>query len=457
VAAILPVEACRAGERYLMIRAVSDKKNERADARRVEDRFERRLAAFESLFRLFEKLVATFDMDAIASLLVTFMGEQKVKRAALYLASSGKRRLEPHSAAGAAGGHVLPSIAVESAFVRSLAEAGGSVRLDEFNVDAAQAAGEDDAELRSLVEAGFSHAIGLAGRDGFLGMLIYGGADDAGGFPSDDELCATLARGASIAIGNALLREKIDASMRNLEEFSGAKRDLVAAVVQDIRMPLAFLKSALWSLDPDQASESVLVDMAKDAAVRLESKIEYVLSLSDIEPGARDFEMESAEVSSIVEDILREKLPELEEKQVRVDLDDRARFRKALIDPGKIAIAIRSLIDNAVQAVERDGTVAVTIRVSEEPPGKEDGVDMDDSSASAGGEADPRRNRPARSADASSYLVIDVRDDGIANLDRFGSGLVISRKVVSGHGGMLLCKSDPGRFAQFSVWIPLDV
>jgi signal transduction histidine kinase len=444
MAAILPVEACRTGERCCMIRAISDKKNERADVRRIEDRHERRLIAFESLFRLVEKLGATFDISVIANLLVTFMGEQKAKRSSLYLASSGKRRFEPHTAAGAAGNGELPPIPLESAFVRWLAEAGGSVRLDEFGGGAGQTAAEDEKELGCLAEAGFSHAIGLAGRDGLLGMLIYGGIDDGDGFHNcDGELCAMLARGASISIGNALLHEEIDASMKDLEKFSGAKRELIANVAQDIRMPLAFLKSALWSLEPDQAGESVLVDMAKDAAGRLERKIEYVLSLSDIESDAGGFEMESADVSSIVEDILREKLPELEEKQVHVDLDDRARFRKALIDSGKLAVVIRSLIDNAVHAVERDGTVTVTIRVSEESPGKEDGVDMDD--------------RRSRNADASSYLVIDVRDDGNVNLDRFRSGLLISQTVVFGHGGKLLCKSDPGWGAQFSIWIPLDV
>ncbi|MFA4948104.1 MAG: HAMP domain-containing sensor histidine kinase [Candidatus Krumholzibacteriia bacterium] len=458
MAAILPVEACWIGERCCMIRAISDKKNERVDSRRIEERRERRLIAFESLFRLVEKLGATFDVGEIANLLVTFMGEQKVKRTSLYLVASRRKRLEPHTMTGAAGGGVLPCIPLESAFVRWLAEADGPVRLDEFNADAGQAAAEDEEDPRSLVEAGFSHGIGLTGREGLLGMLLYGGVDEGDGLHNcDGELCAMLARGASISIGNALLHEEIDASMKDLEKFSGAKRELIANVAQDIRMPLAFLKSALWSLEPDQAGENVLVDMAKDAAGRLERKIEYVLSISDIEPDASGFEMESADVSSIVEDILREKLPELEEKQVHVDLDDRARFRKALIDPGKLAVVIRSLVDNAVHAVERDGTVTVTIRVSEESPGKEDGVDMDDRRANAREEADPRRNRRSRNADASSYLVIDVRDDGIVNLDRLGSGLLISQKVVSGHGGKLLCTSDPGWGAQFSIWIPLDV
>jgi len=429
-----------------MIRAVSDKKNERADSRRIEERLERRTTAFESLFRLVEKLGATFDVGEIANILAAFMEERQAKRTTLYLVASGRKRLEPQAAA--AGGGALPSIPLESAFVRWLAEADGPVRLDEFDADAGQAAAEDEEDPRSLVEAGFSRAVALAGREGLLGMLLYGGVEDGDGFRDcDDELCAMLARAASISIRNALLSAKAGALIQDLERFSGAKRELVAGVAQDIRMPLAFLKNALWSLEPDEGGESVLVDMAKNEIGRLERKMEYVLTLNDIEPGSRDFEMESADVSSIVEDILREKLPELEEKQLHVDVDDRARFRKALIDPGKLSVVIRSLIDNAVDAVERDGTVAVTIRVSGGPPGKEDGVALDD--------------RRANAADASSYLVIEVRYDGIdlseGDISRLGSGLVISRTVVAGHGGTLLYKSDSGRDTQFSIWIPLDV
>jgi signal transduction histidine kinase len=57
--------------------------------------------------------------------------------------------------------------------------------------------------------------------------------------------------------------------------------------------------------------------------------------------------------------------------------------------------------------------------------------------------------------------VIEVRYDGIdvseGDIARLGSGLVISRTVVAGHGGTLLYKSDSGRDTQFSIWIPLDV
>jgi|WetSurMetagenome_2_1015567.scaffolds.fasta_scaffold07651_3 signal transduction histidine kinase len=436
-----------------LIRAISDKKNAPADARRIEMRRERRLAALESLFRLVEKLGATLDVSEIANLLAAFMKERRMKRASLLLVDSGGRRLETRALAGEDS---LPSIPLESAFGRWLAEAGSPVRVDEFGADAARAPGEDERTLRSLAEAGFSHAMALPGREGLAGVLVYGGVDGGDGLDDfDEDLCEMLARTASVSIENALRRERADASLRELERIDEAKRELIAGLAQDIRMPLAFLKNALWSLEPDEGGENVLVDMAKSEIGRLERKIEFVLSLSDVGFHERDFPAESADVSSIVEDILREKLPELEEKQVRVDLDDRAPFRKAFIDPGKLAIVIRSLVDKAVRGVGRDGTVAMTIRASEEPPCAEDGIAMDDQRGDAGPETHPPGSRGPRNADASSYLVVEVRGDGIASLEPGGSGLVISRTIVSACGGRLLASIDPGQGAQFSVWLPL--
>jgi K+-sensing histidine kinase KdpD len=439
-----------------MIRAVPNEKSGQVDSRRTEERFERRLASFESLFRLVEKLGATFDATEIARLVAAFMEERGVKRAALYTLALENRRLEPQIAGRSEEHGALPRVPLESAFVRWLSEEHGSVLLEEFTA-AGPPGADDEKELRFLVEAGFSRAIALRVGDELLGMLVYGGIGGGEDSPGcDDGLCAMVARAASISIRNASIRREIESSMRELERFSAAKRDLIAGVAQDIRMPLAFLKNAIWSLEPDREGEGILVDMAKSEVIRLEKKIEYVLSLGDIESRPCDFDLEPADVSSIVEDILREKLPEIEEKQVRIDLDDRARFRKALIAPGKLAIAIRSLIDNAVRAAERDGTVAVTIRASGEPPGPDDGIAVEDRWANTRDASDPRATRNPRSPATAPYLVIEVRDEGSAAFDRFGSDLVISQRVVSGHGGRLLYTGAGGEGARFSIWIPLD-
>jgi signal transduction histidine kinase len=451
------------------------------DPRGIEDLLERQRLTFEAIFRLVEKLGTTFDVSKIASLfLMTAMGQLKVTRVSLFLVVPERMRLEPYRSLGVANAAALVNLPVESGFVRWLFDAAGPAPLDEFRVGAGQTADEEEEMIRHFVGMGFSHAIALTEQGDLLGALFYSGAVTGQPFSDfDDEIIKMLARVASITIKNAFLYQTAIASKLELEQFSEVKHDFISHTSHELRTPLTVVKSALWSLEPDQVDEGVLVDMAKDAITRLEKKVEYLLSLNDIGLNTTDFRLQSAELSSIVDDTLREILPELEEKQVHVDVDDRARFRKVLIDPGKIAIAVRSILDNAVNFVGRGGNIKITLRVSESPPGAEEGVAIGDwRSSVAGLETGPgTRSRP-RVIGSASYIVVSVKDDGIGipaseiatlaepftmasnssnrNVKGLGIGLSVSQKVVSGHGGTMFCKSDLGQGAQFSIWLPLD-
>jgi signal transduction histidine kinase len=35
-------------------------------------------------------------------------------------------------------------------------------------------------------------------------------------------------------------------------------------------------------------------------------------------------------------------------------------------------------------------------------------------------------------------------------------GLSVAERIVAGHGGKIFCKSEPGRGARFSIWLPLE-
>jgi signal transduction histidine kinase len=453
-------------------RTISSRKKESPVLPQTTQCLDRRHPDFESVYRFVDKLGATFDVGLIASgFLTTIMEQLGAKRASLYLVEPGSTSLEPYRALGIAEGATLPGVPLESGLVRWLLEAGGSVQLDEFLTGTPGAAGEEEKLVHFLVDAGFSSAIALAEHGGVMGMLVRGG--DAGGRAqneTDDELLSMLTRVASIMIRNAFFHQETLGSKLELERFSDMKRAFMGDTSRELQTPITVLKSTLWSLEPDRVDEGVLIDMAKDAVQRLQGTVESLLSLNDLELDRTEFRFEPSEVSSIVEDVLREILPELEEKQVCVVVDDRARFRKILIDPGKIAIVIRGILDNAVNAVDRGGNISVTIRVSESPPESEEGAEI--------GAGHRTENHPRRRQDAT-YLVVSMKDDRIctpaaeiealaesitnasSSTDRNGTvpgiGLSVSQKVVAGHGGMMFCKGEPGGGAQFSIWLPLDM
>jgi signal transduction histidine kinase len=429
-----------------------------------------RLAALdllvESLVRFVEEASAARDADEVARLLLeTVVRGLGFSRASLYLASHDSTRLARARSLGleegAAGSNDL---AVDCGFVRWLSEGGGTVHIDEYFTESGEAARDDEETMRPLVDAGLSTATALLSRGRLLGALLCGGGGDPGVSAAiRGEHLAKLARLAAVALDAARAAEALAISRSEREGFSNAKRSLAERASEELRMPLALLKSTLWSLEPEEIDEGVLVDMARDLASRVERKASDLLALSGLEAEGVDFKLERSEVSSMVEGLLREMLPELEEREVRVDLDDRARFRKVLIDPAKVALAARSLLDRALGSVGRGGSIAVTIDVSKTPPGDDEGIEIGGPSA---------RARQSRGA---SFLVLGVTDDGIGiTPDELralagrreaagaaegagpGAGLVVSQKIAAGHGGMLFCRSELGSRTRLALWLPIE-
>jgi signal transduction histidine kinase len=463
---------------------------------RIEDRLERRNTAFDALFNLVEKLGTTFDLDAIVSVfLMTVMGRLTVERAALFLAASPAGRLMPCRSFGLARPGALAPIGAASHLAHWLEGARGLVCLEDVRASAGSSPAGGDESIETLVDAGFSNAIALADGGDLLGMLVVSDTVTGRAFDRlDEDLLRVFARVASITIRNALLYQAEVASKLELERFAGVKREFIGRTSRELRTPLTVLKSALWSLEPEETGDGVLVDMARDAVTRLQDKVEYILSLNDVRLDAGDFSLESCEISGLVEEALREIIPELEEKQVRVSVDDRAIDRKAMVDAAKLRIVLRSILDNAVNFVERGGTIRVGVRVADGPPGLDEGIEVghrrsgQDTGLAAGllshGAEDGKTAylppaRSARELGGFPSIVISVQDDGIGipseeigtlaepftqasnstnkNVKGLGIGLSVSQKIVAGHGGKLFCKSELGQGARFSIWLPLSV
>jgi signal transduction histidine kinase len=450
-----------------VMKTVAGRKKDLSALREKVDRREDAELFLESLVRFVEKALSASETRPLVDLLLeSVVRDLGFARASLYLAARDSMKLEPAGSLGLAGAAALPDLPLECGLARWLCEAGAAVHIDEYLTDAGETTRDEEESMRPLVDRGFSTAVALSPGGTLLGVLFCGG--DGGLAPPDGtagERLAKLARVAGVAIDAALRSESAVRWKAEIERFSGVKRAVLARASEDARMPLALLKSSLWSLEPEEIDEGLLVDMAKDAVTRLERKVSLLLSVSGIDLEGAGFRLERAEASSIVEDALRAMLPELEEKQVRVDVDDRAPLRRVLVDSPAIAVAVGGILDRAVASVARGGTIRVTLRVSDEPPGNGDGVEVWGRSFLAG------RSREG------SFLVVSVRDDGVGmpedevnalsqplapppgaaqgKLAESSAGLLVSQRIVAGHGGRLLVKSELGAGSQFSIWLPL--
>ncbi len=464
--------------------------------RRVEESLERKSIAFEALFRLFERIGTTLELGTIVRLfLLTLMGQLRVKRIALYLVSSDGKRFEVHRTLGI-GLRVLPgTVGAGDAFSRWLRDEDSARHIDGFFAGARGGVPEGTTRfLGILMERGFAYALPLSDQDGLLGVVFYSSKVTGDEFSRfDDELLRMLGKVAAITIRNAALYRAAVRSRLELENFSKIKKEFINHTSHELRTPITVLKSALWSIEPDAVEEGILIDMSKDAVLRMQSKVEQLLSLNDIELNATSFDLAPTDVSSLLEDCLREIIPELEEKQVTVDFDDRTGCRQIMADASKMKLVFRGIIDNALNFVERSGEISVVTEITEVPPGDLDGIEIrgwargaeehaPDSLLGDGEGGAVMGVRHLAPDDfisrRESYLVTRIRDNGIGipageiaelagpfvrasnsplkNVKGLGIGLSVAQRIIAGHGGRLFCRSEEGEGAEFSIWLLTD-
>ncbi len=474
-------------------------KKELVEAPNADERelcLERQNIAFDAIFGLLDRLGTTQDVKKIVQLfLMTIMGQLGLKRASCYLVHPSKRVLKQFYALGVANVGSLPKLDVKSTFVKWLRTLEELEHIDRFF---SSYSGEDQQEIEqiaALVEAGFSYAYPLKDQDGMLGAVFLSAKVTGAGFTRfESELLKMLSGVATITIKNAWLYQMTLLSKLELERFAEVKKEFINHTSHELRSPLTVLKSALWSIEPGETEEDVMVDMAKNAVMSLSSVVEYLLSLNEIELKQTDLRMGLVDVSSIIEDCLREKLPDLEEKGITVQVNDGARFKQVLIDPSKIKIVLRSLLDNALDFVEQGGKIDIETLVSDSKPGTDDGIEIGDwylgldqrfdgdlfdgLFEEAPGTVVSEDEPPFEMFLGTSHFVIRISDDGIGipaeeikslaepfkratnstlkNVKGLGIGLSVAQKIVAGHGGKLYCRSSRGEGSVFSIWLPMN-
>ena len=455
---------------------------------------EQRARTSEALLRLAGNLCATFEIARIEKLfLMTFAGKLGLKKAAIYRISPGGGEFRFGYELGVGPPPLPPVISLGSPFARWLEKENGAVFIDRYSAVHPNPSEIDMKLLSDIGRAGFSHASALGNPGGRLGILFFGGkADGRALTDSDREFAAGIVGIAEIAIRNAFEYEKGEREIRKSEEFARVRREVILGNAEEIRTPLSVMKSSLWSLDTDDAGTGLLVGMARDAMKRMESKLEQLLSICEIDPRETPLTLEKVDAASLVEDTMREFIPELEEKRITVTINDGTAGMDNFMDPSKMGIVLRQIVENSIRAVERGGRIEINTLLSHEGPGPEDGVELAPWSGEAvsqdakGEEAESfpgcssldalSREIESRGENRGRFLVFRIRDDGagiprgeIAGLSlpfrkgsnggrewlgRPGTGLTVAQNIVSGHGGKILCESREGSGAVFSVWLP---
>jgi signal transduction histidine kinase len=464
--------------------------------RKLEKSLEQKASIFEASVRLYERLGSTFDIDRISRLLLMTLSEQiGLEAVSLYLAVPDKTEFGLSHSLGVDSDLLPCSIGFGSDFSRWLKAEKGMLFIDRYFASVPEPSEDEVAMLTTLGKAGFSYASFIENDGDDLGILFFSSRSENRAFDESDKECLRMfMRAGAITIKNALRFHQSERYRERSEQFARVKSEYMGENSVHLKTALSVLKSSLWSIESDGPGNAIMVDMARDATTSMESSLNSFLALVDAGMEDTPLDLERADLASVVEDCLREYIPELEEKSVTVKLKDGLAGREVFLDPSRIMVVVRNIVDNALQAVSRGGLLIVDIRMIGSGPSSEDGIQLQDwnlneceiaREETVESSHDEYRQLESISEEISfqksieqSYAVISIEDNGIGipeseirsisqpfrkihcpidgDSGRPGIGLSVAQNIVAGHGGVILCRSEIGKGTKFSVWLPLD-
>ncbi|MBN1165068.1 MAG: hypothetical protein JXB45_10855, partial [Candidatus Krumholzibacteriota bacterium] len=348
------------------------------EIQRLEMSLDRKNFTFDALFRLIEKLGTTLELDKIIRLfLMTLVGQLSLGQVSLYLFSPSGKKLKINHSLGLPRDAVLDSMDMEADFVRWLLDQEYPVPIDRYRGAPEETVAGDRAMRDLLLKNQYRFAYPIMNGSDLLALIMFG--DKVTGEQFTDfnvEVLHMITSVASMTIKNAMLYRETLQSKMELENFAKLKKEFMHHTSHELRTPLTVLKSSLFSLDPGEGGNAMLINMAREAVARLHDVVEQVLSLNDVELDESFFRFQVTDIAQFLEGYFRGMIPKLGEKGITVKFDRSESKLYMSVDSAKIKIVLDSIIDNAVSSLDRGGAIYLSTLIGRSAPGEGDGIEI---------------------------------------------------------------------------------
>ena len=224
--------------------------------------------------------------------------------------------------------------------------------------------------------------------------------------------------------------------------MANLRREFVANVSHELKTPLTSIRGYAETLLHDGLEDEVnrrrFVETIHAQATRLEALVEDLLELADLERPDAVLEVKDWDLARIT----REMAAGFEERAARSGLKlelEAPRELHARVDRGRIEVALRNLLDNAIKYTEA-GTVKVTVRTA----GDDVHVSVTDTGRGISPEHLPR-------VFERFYRVDQGRSRASGGT---GLGLSIVKHAIELHGGTVGAESAAGSGSTFWFTVP---
>jgi two-component system phosphate regulon sensor histidine kinase PhoR len=233
--------------------------------------------------------------------------------------------------------------------------------------------------------------------------------------------------------------------LTRLKQLERTRQEFVANVSHELRTPLSLIKGYVETLldgareNPDVAAK--FLHTIDRNAERLKLLIEDLLTISELESGRVQLNLQPIALRSLVEKVLGDYKARASTKNTH--LTNETPDVHVRVDADRLEQVLGNLIDNAIKYGRNEGRIVVKARPSDN--GQIEVVVEDDGPGIPSESLERIFERFYRVDKARS------REQGGTGL-----GLSIVKHIVQSHGGKVWATSEPGHGASFFFTVPQD-
>jgi two-component system sensor histidine kinase KdpD len=300
-------------------------------------------------------------------------------------------------------------------------------------------------ELKQVAQ---SSETGARRVDGGIVLPLVFGMQSAGALAMvngvySQEMYEAIGGLVAIALERAAALERTS-HMEATREGERLRSALLDSVTHELRTPLTAIRAAATTLighpTLPEAERNEMYAVVDEESLRLDRLIGEAVEMAQLDSAGLHVRPQPENVHELIDAVLQEEQARLRGRVVEVRIPET--LPPVPMDQGLVRRVLRHLIENALKYSPAKSPVEITAEVADERllvHIADHGMGIDQS---------------------EQPFIFDKFFRGSSQRDRVegsGMGLAIAKAILTAHGGGIKVRSEPGRGAVFSFWLPLSL
>jgi len=234
--------------------------------------------------------------------------------------------------------------------------------------------------------------------------------------------------------------------LTRLKQLENTRKEFVANVSHELRTPLSMIKGYVETLisgakdDPSVATR--FLQTIEKHADRLTYLIEDLLTISKVEAGVFDLELDETDLHEVLAAACASVESRAKRRGHRLVLTEEGQLGTVQADGEQLQRALANLLVNGVNFTPDGGLVELAARL--------DGEHVEITVRDTGVGIDPEEQPQLFTRFFRGTFAVREAVQGA------GLGLAITKTIVEGHGGEISVHSVPGQGTTFTIRIPRE-